>query len=200
MAPATSQNSRSRTRPHRILRGAARTSKARARDLESRIWALLEAGKTPTAIAREVGIARQSVHRIIRRVEAQYHESIMATVDDMKARQARRLWHMVDEAMAAWERSKRPATRVRKTAGRGTDTDGRKGCRGRELFEQTDTRLTTQVGDVRYLDRARAALADIRKLYGLNAPANAPGDPSQREPEGCVVTWAGEPGEKSATE
>jgi predicted transcriptional regulator len=32
------------------------------------IWSLLSAGKTPSAIAREVGVARQSVHRIIRRV------------------------------------------------------------------------------------------------------------------------------------
>ena len=53
----------------RSLRGAAKQSNARARDLELRVWKLLEEGKTPTVIAHEVGIARQSVHRIIRRVE-----------------------------------------------------------------------------------------------------------------------------------
>jgi len=54
----------------RSLRGAAKQANARSRDLELRIWKLLEDGKTPSAIARDVGIARQSVHRIIRRVEA----------------------------------------------------------------------------------------------------------------------------------
>lgn len=82
----------------RSLRGAAKQANARSRDLELRIWTLLSEGKTPSAIARDVGIARQSVHRIIRRVEAKYNQAIGATVESLKARQARALWAVVDEA------------------------------------------------------------------------------------------------------
>jgi len=75
----------------RQLRGAAKRANARARDLELRIWTLLSEGKSPSAIAREVGIARQSVHRIIRRVEAKYNKLTASSVRMLKARQARAL-------------------------------------------------------------------------------------------------------------
>ena len=84
----------------RSLRGAAKQANARARDLELRVWKLLEEGKTPTEIAHEVGIARQSVHRIIRRVEQKYLNQIADTVDRVKRKQARVLQIIVDEAMA----------------------------------------------------------------------------------------------------
>src|SRR5580658_2414628 len=87
----------------RSLRGAAKQSTTRARDLELRIWTLLSEGKTPSAIARDVGIARQSVHRIIRRVEARYHKATASSVGALKARQARALEAVLDEATDAWE-------------------------------------------------------------------------------------------------
>lgn len=85
----------------RSLRGAAKQASARSRDLELRIWTLLSEGKTPSAIACDVGIARQSVHRIIRRVEAKYNQQIAASVGALKARQARALEAVLDEALDA---------------------------------------------------------------------------------------------------
>src|SRR5260370_27553747 len=108
MAVGTAASHERHNSKRRSLRGAAKQATTRARDLELRIWTLLAEGKTPSAIARDVGIARQSVHRIIRPVEARYHEAIASSVGALKARQARALEAVLDEALVAWERSKQP--------------------------------------------------------------------------------------------
>jgi hypothetical protein len=100
------------------LRGAAKKASARARDLELRVCTLLADGKTASAIARALGIARSSVHRIINRVEQHYHKAIFATVEQMKSAQARILERAIDEAMDGWERSKTLGKRVKKTTGK----------------------------------------------------------------------------------
>lgn len=171
----------------RSLRGAAKQSNARARDLELRIWRLLSEGKTPSAIARDVCIARQSVHRIIRRVEAKYNEAIGTTVERLKARQARALWAVVDEATDAWERSKQPARRVRKQTGRsGGPRSG--DSHGAALTNLTRTDVQSRVGDPRFLTEAREALADIRKLYGLDAPKS--GTSLEQTTVAYAVEWS----------
>lgn len=182
----------------RSLRGAAKQANARARDLKLRIWTLLSKGKTPSAIARDVGIARQSVHRIIRRVEAKYNQVIGATVERLKARQARTLWAVVDEALDGWERSKEPVRRVRKESGsRGPGGlpghDSRGGGRSGNRTDLTRTEVESRVGDPRFLAQAREALADIRKLYALNAPKS--GDGFEQAPVEYKVEWSGEEGE-----
>jgi hypothetical protein len=141
------------------LRGAARAASARSRELEVRVWQLLSAGKTPTAISREIGIARQSVHRIIRRVERFYHATVMNTVDEQRQRQGYRLNAVVEKALAAFSRSTQPAKRVKHIVGNGTDL--------------TVTELRTRHGDARHLAQARKGLADLRKLYGLDRTAEA---------------------------
>jgi DNA-binding CsgD family transcriptional regulator len=176
----------------RSLRGAAKQANTRARDLELRIWKLLSEGKTPSAIARDVGIARQSVHRIIRRVEARYHEQIASSVGALKARQARALEAVLDEALDAWERSKGPARRVRKETGQPS------GVRSRGLHavsggrtDLTRTEVQSRVGDPRFLTEAREALADLRKLYGLNATKSEVNSP-ELTPLAYAVEWGGE--------
>jgi hypothetical protein len=96
-------------------------------------------------------------------VEAKYHKAIFATVDQMKAAQARVLEHAIDEAMDGWERSKAAAKRVKRTSGKPSRAGG---------VAETDvtaTEVSARVGDVRFLTEARAALADLRKLFGLDA-------------------------------
>jgi DNA-binding CsgD family transcriptional regulator len=161
----------------RSLRGAAKRANARARDLELRIWQLLSEGKTPSAIARDVGIARQSVHRIIRRVEARYHDAIASSVGRLKARQARALEAVLDEALDAWERSKQPARRVRKETGRSGTSHSDSGNGARTDLNRTD--VQSRVGDPRFLAEAREALADLRKLYGLDAPKSGESNQDQ---------------------
>ncbi|HJU27910.1 MAG TPA: hypothetical protein VJ718_02005 [Candidatus Binataceae bacterium] len=113
-------------------------------------------------------------------------------VEQWRARQLRMLENAVEEAMAAWERSKQPARRVRKKAGRAAGA-GEAGLD--QAIELTETQIETQVGDVRFLAEAGAALADIRKLYGLDASKGA-GAP-ELEVEALVVQW-GDDGEAAS--
>ena len=163
------------TTKRRSLRGAAKRSNTRARELELRIWGLLAEGKSPSAIARVVGIARPSVHRVINRVEARYQKMIAATVEQMKSAQARILERTVDHALEAWEASKLPAKRVKKTTAAAGSLDDRSGRR-KEPVETTQTEVELRIGDVRFLAEARAALADLRKLYGLDATKSSADD------------------------
>jgi DNA-binding CsgD family transcriptional regulator len=173
----------------RSLRGAAKQANARARDLELRIWTRLSEGKTPSAIAREVGIARQSVHRIIRRVEAKYNQAIGATVERLRARQARTLWAVVDEAVDAWERSKQLSRRVRKETRQPGGPRRGGGRSSGVLTDLTRTDVQSRVGDPRFLAEAREALADLRKLYGLDAPK--PGESTHDQtPVAYSVEWS----------
>jgi hypothetical protein len=146
----------------RPLRGAAKQANARARDLELRVWKLLEKGKTPTEIAHEVGIARPSAHRIIRRVEDWYCAQIFETVDRVKRKQARMLQIVVNEAMAGWARSVNEGTRA-VSAKRSSDQCG---------SETSQTRTLT-AGDPEFLRVAIEALRDIRELYGIGGAASA---------------------------
>jgi hypothetical protein len=50
-----------------------------------------------------------------------------------------------------------------------------------QAIELTETQVQTRVGDVRFLSEARAALSDIRKLYGLDAPKDADASEFRRE-------------------
>jgi hypothetical protein len=75
---------------------------------------------------------------------------------------------LIDESMDAWERSQQPVQRVRWTTGElASGWPLAKGNRD----EFVEGHLQSQVGDIRYLTEARAALADLRKLYGLNVPS-----------------------------
>ena len=60
----------------RPLRGAAKQSSVLARDLELRVWKLMEQGERPKAIASQLGLARQSVHRIAKRVDDAYRRTL----------------------------------------------------------------------------------------------------------------------------
>jgi hypothetical protein len=147
-------------RKARQLRGAAKQANARARDLELRVWKLLEDGRTPTAIAHEVGVARQSVHRIIRRVEDWYGSQIFATVDRVKRHQARMLQIVIDEAMVGWARS----------ANEGTRTVSVKRSSAQRRAETSQIRTLT-AGDPEFLRVAMEAMRQARELYGIGGIA-----------------------------
>src|SRR5208282_3033393 len=158
----------------RSLRGAAKQANVRARDLELRIWALLEKGRTPTEIAHEVGIARQSVHRIIRRVEEWYGSKIFETVDRVKRQQSRMLQIVVDEAMVGWARS----------VNEGTRTVSAKRSSDHKCSRQASQTRTFTAGDPQFLRVAIEAMREIRELYGIGGAAS--GSPMEFDPAGVL--------------
>jgi hypothetical protein len=78
-----------------------------------------------------------------------------------KVRQTVRLEYLFAEAMRAWEASKADATR--KTQRKTQPASGGAGSVAEIVVENSH-------GDPRYLSEARQALADTRKLLGLDAP------------------------------
>lgn len=135
--------------------------RTRIRTRELRVMELAILGWSQHQIAADVGVSQAAISKILKRVEERVLRELAETVERQKARQTLRLEHQYAEAMRAWEASKADTTRrrQRKTQG-GTGT----GATMAELV------VENQHGDPRYLEAARKALADGRKLWGLEAP------------------------------
>lgn len=113
-------------------------------------------------IAADLGVSQAAVSKILRRLEERLLEELRAVVERQKVRHTLRLEHLYAEAMRAWSDSKTDTTRKRQ----------RKTHSGGEGAGSTVAEIVSenQHGDPRYLEEARKALADHRKLWGLDAP------------------------------
>jgi hypothetical protein len=113
-------------------------------------------------IAADLGISQAAVSKLLKRIETRVLRELAETVERQKARQTLRLEHQYAEAMRAWEESKVDTTRKRqrKTHGGSGGTDA----------TVAEVVVENQHGDPRYLEVARKALADVRKVWGLDAP------------------------------
>ena len=137
--------------------------RTRIRAREGRAMELATQGWSQHRIAAELQISQPAVSKLLRRVEDRILRELTAAVERQKARHTLRLEHLYAEALRAWEQSKQDATRrrQRKTVGR---AGGATGATVAELV------VEEQHGDPRYLEEGRKALADLRKLWGLDAP------------------------------
>ena len=134
--------------------------RARIRTRELRTMELTVLGWSQPQIAADLGITQAAVSKLLKRVDTRLLRELAETGQRQRARQTMRLEHLFAEAMRAWEQSKTDSTlrRQRKTtSARGDGTVA-------ELV------VENQHGDPRYLEEARKALADHRKLWGLDAP------------------------------
>ena len=120
------------------------------------------AGITQYQIAVDLGVSQVAVSKILTRVEVRLLRELAATVERQKARHTVRLEHLFAEAIRAWEQSKADTTRRRQRKAEG----GQRGA-GATIVEIV---VENRHGDPRYLEEARKALADQRKLWGLDAP------------------------------
>ena len=100
--------------------------------------------------------------KILKRVELRVLREFAETVERHKARHTLRLEHLFAEAIHAWDQSKADATRRRQRK-----SDGGPGGAAATIAELV---VENRHGDPRYLEEARKALADHRKLWGLDAP------------------------------
>ena len=151
---------------HRRRRGrggqGGHEPRARIRTRELRTMDLTVLGWSQQQIAADLGVSQAAVSKILKRVELRVLQEMTDIVERQKARHALRLEHLFAEAIRAWEHSKADTTRRRQ---RKTESGHRgTGATVAELI------VENQHGDPRYLDEARKALADHRKLWGLDAP------------------------------
>jgi predicted transcriptional regulator len=136
--------------------------RARIRTRELRAMELSNLGWSQYQIAADLGITQAAVSKLLKRVELRILRELTETVERQKARQTLRLEHLFAESMRAWTESKSDTTRrrQRKTQGGTRGSDG----------VVAEVVVENQRGDPRYLEEARKALADHRKIWGLDAP------------------------------
>lgn len=137
------------------------------RERERVSWDLRQRGWTHERISVELNLERSTVSKILNRVSKRYNDHIIEAMAEERATQVARLNLIVDESMRAWERSKAAKKLARKqqtgSSGSGTGSPVRSS-------EVVETRLEDRDGDPRYLDTAMKAMADIRRILGLDAP------------------------------
>jgi len=133
----------------------------RVRLREAQVLEHLLQGRTQHQIAETLGISQPAVSKIARRVEERLLADLAYKADRQRARQTLRLEHIYGQAMQAWQDSKQEGLRRRQ---RKTEHDGGTTSTVAELMSEN------RHGDPRYLDEARKALTDVRKLWGVDAP------------------------------
>ena len=141
---------------------AGHEPRPRIRTRELRALELATLGRSQPAIAADLGVSQAAVSKILKRVELRLLRELADTVERQKARQTLRLEHLFAEAMQAWTDSKADRTRRRQRK-----TQAGSGGTGATVAEIV---IENHHGDPRYLDQARKALADYRKVWGLDAP------------------------------
>jgi predicted transcriptional regulator len=128
-----------------------------ARERERKAWALRQKLLSQREIAAELGVTQGAVAKMLRRVEARYFKQQSKRVEHIKTKQSFQLEHLGSEAVAAWERSKRPGKKIRRKVG----ADG----------EVTVTEVIERDGDPRFLSIAIETLAEERKVWNIGAEA-----------------------------
>jgi predicted transcriptional regulator len=135
--------------------------RTRIRTRELRAIELAVRGWSQHQIADDLGISRAAVSKLLKRVETRLLRELADTIERQKVRHSLRLEHLFAESMRAWIESKHDATRRRQRKSQG-------GTGGDALVAEVTTE--NQSGDPRYLAEARKAMADLRKVWGLDAP------------------------------
>ena len=139
-----------------------RPSNDLARQHEDAAWALRRQCLTEAEIAEKLGISQPAVSKILKRVEDRVLKSLAREIGREKARQTSQLDWVAAEAARAWARSLGDAVTVKQT-----DTPiGPEGGDG----DRTETTVKGQSGNPALLAQLRGALADVRAIWGLNAP------------------------------
>jgi DNA-binding CsgD family transcriptional regulator len=150
-----------RRRPGRGGQGG-HEPRVRIRTREVRVLELTMHGWLQDQIAADLGISQGAVSKILTRIDLRVLREVADARGRQMAGQTLRLQHVCAEALRAWEASKTDRTRRRQRK-----THGAPGAAGASVAEiVTDN----QHGDPRYLDQVRKALADLRKLWALDAP------------------------------
>lgn len=136
----------------------------RALQLQSRFW-------THERIADELGVCRETVSRLLSRINSATLKRLLKRRAEIKARQVAQLEWMAEEAAEAWAQSRLDAE-IRKTTETPAEGDNPAG-------ERTELTVKGQSGNPSLLREAREALADVRAILGLEI--EEPDEPAQHD-------------------
>lgn len=146
--------------PRNGMSASQRARHQRALERAARALELTAAGRTQREIAGELEISQQAVQKLLKRAEADALANVRDTVLAQKVRQTVRLEGLYREAMRSWHASRGEVTkRTAKQVGS-----------GREAVTSTQIQTEQREGDVSYLNAAIGIMADLRRIWGLDAP------------------------------
>lgn len=145
------------------------SGKAVALERETRIWSLRQKGWSQRRIAEELEIDQGTVCRALDRINKRELKRLSERVEAHKIESTHILEHIRDEAIQAWEKSKRNKRRV---LSKGTG-DGKAAL----------TEVVEREGDPAHLDRAITADREIRRIWGADAPP-----PKAKEDDGSGMS------------
>jgi hypothetical protein len=138
--------------------GAEPRRRIRLREIQ--VLDQLVIGRSQHQIAASLGISQPAVSKIARRIEERLLSDLAYKVERQRARQTLQLHYLYAESMDAWHTSKQDAVRRRQ---RKTDDGG-------DAATVAEVVAENQHGDPRYLEVARKSLADLRSVWGIDAP------------------------------
>lgn len=135
-----------------------RPNQTQKTERETRAFDMRARGLSLRSIARELGLSHERVRQILQVIDERELAALSEHYAGLKIAQNSRLETIVEQSFTSWFKSLEPQRRVRQT----TNAEGE---------EVVVNDLVEQTGNVAYLDRARAALADQRSLWGLDVQA-----------------------------
>jgi hypothetical protein len=121
-------------------------------------------GNSMNAIAAVVDLAPATVSHFAKKIEADWRQSAIKSIDELKAKELAKLDQLEVEAWAAWERSKEPKRREQMEADVVRDKEGQPQRRPKSA----KTMREDQIGDVKYLNLALNCIDRRIKLLGLD--------------------------------
>lgn len=133
---------------------------------ESQAWSLRSKGWTEARIGEALGLSQPTVSRYLKRTSNRVLRDLDATARHELVVSIAQLNYVKDEALQAWERSKKPKKKASKRT-------GAKSSKGEGGAGATDESQTTEVverdGDVAYLATFYAAVDRLSRLLHLES-------------------------------
>jgi predicted transcriptional regulator len=149
---------------------------SRQREIDA--WDLVRQGYTQRQIAEQLKVSHQAVDKMLRRVEVRLLAALERRGKREKARQSEILDYIAAEALGAWRASKETFKSSTKKTRRVPQRQSASGAiirtpeDDRASLEEILSRAESRHGNPAFLSQAREALADKRKIWGLDiAPA-----------------------------
>ena len=163
------------------ITSSPRTGRLAAAQRRARVAELALQGWQAEAIAKDVQVTIATVGKDLERIEESWLESALRDFDRLRGIQAAKL----DEIeRCAWEEFRRSREVGQKRTKRKRKTTG--GKLPTEVDEATVID-TERVGDPRFLHLALEAIADRRKLFGLDKPTKVAHTDASGNHEACGI-------------
>jgi orotate phosphoribosyltransferase-like protein len=136
---------------------------------ERRAWDLRILGKTHQSIADELEVERSTVSKMLSRLSKRAKKELLDDVVNEKIAQITQLHYMIEELLKAWERSKESTKTVIKKQAQGMPENGKPDNKMIVIdASEISIKMADSDGDPRYLDLAMKAMAEIRKIMGVD--------------------------------